>query len=64
MSMPPTPEQSYKVICISIYKTDLDALDTSVQTLKAKGHTKVSRSALIRYALAQLDINTVPKDIK
>jgi hypothetical protein len=53
----------YKVICISMYTEDLKRLDTMVDTLKAKGLTKANRSALIRYALGTIDLDSVPKGL-
>lgn len=54
---------SFKVICISIYKTDLAALDQVVEQLKDRGIKRASRSALIRYALTQIDIERVPETL-
>lgn len=51
----------YKVICISLYTKDLEALDERVEKLKARGITKANRSALIRIALEQLDLDKVPR---
>jgi hypothetical protein len=51
----------YKVICISMYTKDLDRLDALVDQLKARGLTKANRSALIRAALDQLDLDKVPR---
>ena len=51
----------YKVICISMYNKDLDRLDELVTELKSRGLTKANRSALIRAALDQLDLDKVPK---
>jgi hypothetical protein len=51
----------YKVICISLYTKDLDHLDELVDELKARGITKANRSALIRVALEQLDLDKVPR---
>ena len=51
----------YKVICISLYTKDLERLDARVDELKARGITKANRSALIRVALEQLDIDKVPR---
>jgi hypothetical protein len=51
----------YKVICISMYTKDLERLDTLVEELKARGLTKASRSALIRAALDQVDLDKVPR---
>lgn len=51
----------YKVICISMYTKDLDQLDELVEKLKSRGMTKANRSALIRVALEQLDLEKVPR---
>jgi len=53
----------YKVICISMYTKDLDRLDGLVDELKTRGLTKANRSALIRAALDQLDLDKVPRGI-
>lgn len=53
----------YKVICISMYTKDLDHLDELVVALKRRGQTKANRSALIRAALDQLDLDKVPRGI-
>jgi len=70
---PPPPERTrakpltkpdhYKVICISMYKEDLAQLDRMVKELKSRGLTKANRSALIRQALLQVDLDKVPKGI-
>ena len=41
----------------------LKRLDDMVDTLKARGFTKANRSALIRYALSEVDLESVPKGI-
>jgi hypothetical protein len=53
----------YKVICISLYTKDLERLDGLVDELKARGITKANRSALIRVALDQLDLDKVPRGL-
>lgn len=53
----------YKVICISMYTTDLRRLDEMVDSLKARGLTKANRSALIRYALSAVDLERVPRGL-
>jgi hypothetical protein len=53
----------YKVICISLYTKDLERLDALVDELKARGITKANRSALIRVALDQLDLDKVPRGL-
>lgn len=47
--------RQYKVICISLYRTDLDDIDAKVAELKRRGWTKANRSHLIRLALSRLD---------
>ena len=53
----------YTVICISIYNEDLKHLDELVGQLKKRGMTKANRSALIRAALQQVDLDRVPRGI-
>lgn len=53
----------YKVICISLYTKDLEHLDGLVDELKSRGNTKASRSALIRAALEQIDLDKVPRSL-
>ncbi len=53
----------YKVICISMYTKDLERLDDLVEELKSRGITKANRSALIRVALEQLDLDKVPRGL-
>lgn len=53
----------YKVICISMYTKDLQHLDTLVEQLKSRGITKANRSALIRAALDQIDLDKVPRGL-
>ena len=53
----------YRVICISLYTKDLERLDALVDELKARGVTKASRSALIRVALDQVDLDKVPRGL-
>jgi len=53
----------YKVICISMYTDDLKRLDQMVDELKSRGLTKANRSALIRYALNGVDLDSVPKGL-
>ena len=60
---PAAKPQHYKVICISLYTKDLEHLDKLVDELKARGVTKANRSALIRVALDQLDLDKVPRGL-
>ncbi len=51
----------YDVICISLYKEDLEQLDAMVAELKEQGHRRVSRSALIRFALDRVKLKDFPR---
>ncbi|MCC7541414.1 MAG: hypothetical protein IT379_34675 [Deltaproteobacteria bacterium] len=53
--------EHYDVICISLYREDLERLDAKVRALKERGHRKMSRSALIRFALDSVDLEALPK---
>ncbi|HKA87584.1 MAG TPA: hypothetical protein VKE22_07955 [Haliangiales bacterium] len=58
----PKPKPThYKIVCISLYREDIDRLNELVAELKRRGHTKASKSALIRYALDTVDIGAMPK---
>ena len=46
-----------------MYTEDLKRLDQMVDSLKARGLTKANRSALIRYALGEVNLDTVPKGL-
>ena len=59
----PKEQLPYEVICISMYTDDLANLDAMVDELKARGLTKANRSALIRHALANVDLSKVPKGL-
>ncbi len=56
----PKPEH-YEIICISMYNEDLARLDEKVRALKARGHRRMTRSALIRYALDRVALYDVPR---
>lgn len=58
----PKPDH-YEVICISMYVEDLAALDAKVDALKQRGHRRMTRSALIRYALERLAVEDVPRPV-
>lgn len=47
----------YKVVCHSMYTSDLDALDRMVAKLKSLGWHKANRSHLIRIALGMLTVD-------
>lgn len=58
----PRPEH-YKVICISMYTDDLARLDAVVEELKRRGHTRASRSSVLRAAMGQIDLDKVPRGV-
>jgi len=51
----------YKVVSISLYTEDIDRLNELVKDLKARGHSRASKSMLIREALRQLDLDKIPR---
>lgn len=53
-------DKPYKIVCISLYHTDIDQLAKKVATLRKRGHTSMNKSKLIRIALRQLDLDDVP----
>ena len=53
--------EHYSVVCISLYNEDLERLDAKVAELKRAGHRKMTRSALIRFALDQVNTRKLPK---
>ena len=56
-------EPHYKICCISLYREDIERLEEMVTRLKAGGHTRANKSRLIRYALSQVDIEAMPKQL-
>lgn len=60
--MPPRnkpAELPYKVICISIYNEDLEAIDLKVAALKARGFRKANRSLVIRLAMKAFEPGSI-----
>lgn len=55
------PPQHYKVLSISLYNEDIEQMDDFVKELKKQGFTRMNRSALIRFALDQVDISKMPR---
>lgn len=56
----PKPDH-YKIVCISLYREDLEHVDGLVRALKARGHTKANRSSVIRFALHSVDVTKMPR---
>lgn len=52
-------DASYEVVCISMYKTDLEIARARVAELKARGLRRANLSWLIRLALSRLDTETI-----
>lgn len=53
----------YRVVCISLYNDDIARLDAAVRELKRRGHTKASRSSVLRAAMLQVDLAKVPRGV-
>ena len=58
-----TKPEHYKVICISMYTRDLARLDETVAELKRRGFTKANRSAVLRAAMDQLNLDRIKKGL-
>ncbi len=54
--------EHYKIISISLYTEDIERLEAMVAELKKRGHYKANKSQLIRSALANLNLDDVPKE--
>lgn len=57
-----TAPTHYKVVSISLYNEDIEAIDRMVAELKDAGHTRANRSALIRYAIHNVDLSGMPRN--
>lgn len=57
------PARPWRCICISAYVDDIERVDAAVELLKAHGHTKMSRSELLRIAFARLDLDALIADL-
>lgn len=47
--------EHYRVVCISLYREDLERVDRIVRELKARGNRRANRSSVIRLALAEIE---------
>jgi len=54
----------YRVICISFYNEDLAELDRLVDELKERGCSRANRSALLREAIRQCDLDQAEQSFK
>jgi hypothetical protein len=54
-----TRREHYKVICVSLYNEDLERLDAAVRELKRRGNSRANRSAVLRAAMQQMDLDRV-----
>lgn len=45
----------YKIVCISLYTEDLERLEGLTKTLRLRGVRRVSKSQVVRQALALLE---------
>lgn len=43
----------HRLVCVSLYVADVEAMDAMVERLKAAGIARASRSAVVRAAFAQ-----------
>jgi hypothetical protein len=61
VAAPASRPQHYKIVSISLYNEDIDRLEALVRELKRRGHYRANKSQLIRHAIAQLNLDLVPK---
>ncbi len=54
--------EGYKVISISLYDEDLEYLEALVSELKRRGHRRVSKSRLVRFALRSVNIDNIARE--
>lgn len=57
------PGRATKTITISMFTSDVQEMDVMVERLKARGARRASRSALIRWALRELEVEDIPVGI-
>lgn len=55
--------KAYKVVCISLYHSDIELLDARVDELKRRGWTRANRSHLIRLAIAGADLDSIERTL-
>lgn len=51
----------YKIVSISLYNEDIERIDDLVAEWKQRGYPKANRSALIRYAIEQIEAAELPR---
>ncbi len=52
----------YKIVSISLYPEDIELLEHKVNELRAQGIKDMNRSALLRLALRQVDVEIAGHD--
>jgi hypothetical protein len=55
--------KSFRLVTFSFYEDDVARLDELLAMAKANGHSKASRSQIVRLALRQVNIVDLPDDI-
>jgi len=58
---PPTPRRPYKLVCVSLYLEDIARLEALVGELKRRGYSRMSKSKIVRLALAEVDLGKLAK---
>lgn len=62
MSKHNKPFKPHKVVCISMYVSDIELAAQQIAGLKRDGFTNMNRSRLIRLALEQFDASKLTKE--
>ena len=59
----PLPDgRTFRLVTFSFYEDDVARLDALLKVARQKGQRRASRSQIVRQALRQVDLDTVPDD--
>jgi len=54
-------KETYKVITVSLYNDDYQLLEGYLKKLKEEGYHRINKSKIIRYALRNLNLESITK---
>ena len=58
---PKKNKETYKVITVSLYNDDYELLEGYLKKLKEEGYHRINKSKIIRYALRNLNLESITK---
>jgi hypothetical protein len=53
----------YRIVSFSLYQEDIARLEALVRRLKELGHSRANKSQVVRYALATVDVEHMPRSL-